>query len=318
MLAATVLDLQRAQLRATGEAFTEETADAERALAELAVDAEAAIAGCRKLYGSGELGESPIAALGTLMREAATLLRDCAVERARLDELAREVGEMVELLLGHVTAVEDIEANMRLVGLNAAVKCAQLGPRGASLSVIAAQLRELTRELVPAAQLAVTRLEEATRIAHAFRLSTSGHGATEVAELETAANEALALVGTVDTRLATALAALDRDGRESVDFLADASQGLLGHADIAEALADAEMEIAALAGGISGQPKDLAALAAPLQVIRKRYSTQAERLLHDARLAAAGLPDLPVTAETGSSPQAAAADEDAALDALLF
>jgi hypothetical protein len=307
-LAAIVISLQQAQLHGTIEAFDHETREAEHALVELAADASVAITECRRLY-DDKIGGTPIALLGTQMREAALLLRDCAGEREQLDALATAVGDMVEVLLGHVEAVRDIEANMRLVGLNAAVKCAQLGPRGAALSVIAAQLRELTGELVPAARAAVTQLGEAVSIARAFTAGSTGRLAAEVGELEAEATTALGLLEAVERRLGAALATLDRDGAEAETLLATASHGLSRHASLAEALADAEFDLARIAPAAAEEA--MPALADVLRALRRGYSMEAERRIHDDFAAALGVVAEPPADTTDS----AATDED---DVLLF
>jgi hypothetical protein len=306
-LAATVVSLQQAQLRGTIEAFGHETREAEHALVELAGDASAAITECRRLY-DDKSGGTPIALLGAQMREAALLLRDCATEREQLDALATAVGDMVEVLLGHVEAVQEIEANMRLVGLNAAVKCAQLGPRGAALSVIAAQLRELTGELVPAARGAVTQLGEAVSIARAFTAGSTGQLAAEVGELEAEATTALGLLEAVERRLGEALATLDRDGAEAETLLATASHGLSRHACLAEALADAEFDLAQLAPASAESPPVLADV---LNVLRRDYSMEAERRIHDDFAASLGAVAEPPAGATDAAPT----DDE---DVLLF
>jgi len=306
-LTAAVASLQQAQLRGTIEAFGHETREAEHALVELAADASAAITECRRLY-DDKGGGTPIALLGAQMREAALLLRDCAAEREQLDALATAVGDMVEVLLGHVEAVQEIEANMRLVGLNAAVKCAQLGPRGAALSVIAAQLRELTGELVPAARAAVTQLGEAVSIARAFTAGSTGRLAAEVGELEAEATTALGLLEAVDHRLGEALATLDRDGAEAETLLATASHGLSRHAGLAEALADAEFDLARLAPAAGETPPVMPDV---LRALRRGYSMEAERRIHDDFAASLGA----VAEPPGDSADSASTDED---DVLLF
>jgi hypothetical protein len=287
-IASAILDLSRAQLRATVQSFAAETSEAEQTLRALAGDADAAIADSLRLYGDGSAASSPVAALGDRMRQAGRLLHACADARGRLDQLAGTVGGMVEVLLGHVEAVQEIEANMRLVGLNAAVKCAQLGERGAALSVIAAQLRELTRELVPASHEAVARLEEATAAAQAFATGSTGQLANEVARLEAEGASSMELVVAVDRRLRDALATLDRDGGRATGLLADAARGLVGHADLAEALADVEAELAEAAGASPAEVEAGGLVADVLQKLRRRYSMEAERRIHDGIAAGYG------------------------------
>jgi len=314
-LVSVVLDLQEVQLGATIEAFNGDIVDAEQTLIELASHAAAAIAECRKLYGGGGQGKTSLATLGVQMQRAAVLLRGCAAERSRLDQMAGAVDQTVEVLLGHVEAVQEIEANMRLVGLNAAVKCAQLGPRGASLSVIAAQLRELTSDLVPAARGAVARLEEAMAAARSFSAASNGKLAQEVAQLEDEAMASIALLETVDQRLGDALTSLGRDGPEATAQIADAAQGLGGHARIIEALTDAQFKLADLLGQV--EPQEPAIHLVPpeaLKFLRKRYSMEAERRIHDDIVAHHGL--TPPAPEPVVAPAASAVefDLDFALD----
>ncbi|MDR3471502.1 MAG: hypothetical protein P4M09_07400 [Devosia sp.] len=309
-LTSLTLELSRAQLRATIQSFDADIGGAERTLRALADDADAAIADCLGLYGDGGVNGSPVAALGEHMREAGQLLRACADERGRLDELASTVGGMVEVLLGHVEAVQEIEANMRLVGLNAAVKCAQLGERGASLSVIAAQLRELTRELVPASHAALARLQEATEAAQAFTTGSTSRLAGEVARLEAEGAASVELVAAVDRRLREALATLDRDGGKATGLLSDAARGLSGHGDLSEALADVETGLAELAADWPASRETDASVAEALRRLRRRYSMDAERRIHDkiaAPFGAAG--GEPATPPGERAPANQAADE---------
>jgi hypothetical protein len=301
--ATLALDLQAAQLGDILATFNHETAETETALVELASDAGAAIADCRRLYG-GAGGTSSLAALGAEMRRAAALLRECDGERQRLGRLAVAVDDTVEVLVGHVEAVQEIEANMRLVGLNAAVKCAQLGPRGAALSVIATQLRELTRDIVAAARTATASLEQATTAARAFTTQSAGKVTTELGRLEAEAMQALALLEAVDGRLRAALAALERDGPTAAAQLEAASRGLDGHAAIAEALSDVHIRLAGLVPDTAAA-SDPAALAAAFAHLRRGYSMEAERRLHDRLI---GEPPEPV-----SAPESAEVD-----DALFF
>src|SRR5690606_39903034 len=137
----------------------QEVEQAEADLSALAIDAGTIMARARDFGGDERSKSSAIASLSAQLRTAVTILADFETERAKLETVATAVQATVKQLLGHVEAVQEIEANMRLVSLNAAVRCAQLGPRGASLTVIASQLRELTSETVVAAEAAMARLD---------------------------------------------------------------------------------------------------------------------------------------------------------------
>src|SRR5690606_24298764 len=305
--------LQASLLESAADAFDGEVVTAGRALEELATDAGGIVGHSRALYGDADGGaNSSIAALGAELRLATTILRRCEAERAQLDAIAAEVGRTVAILLDHVEAVQDIEFSMRLVSLNAAVKCAQLGPRGRALDVIAHQLRQLTGETVVSADAAMATLEEAAGLAEAFVGSATSEATSQVARLEEEARASIDLLATVDRRLSDALASLAEDAPQAASLLQSAAGEFGAHAAISAALAAASERLRQEAAEIP-PPEVLVRSAALFDQLRSRYTMDSERRLHDEL--------------TGTKPTAAVAaphdkvdeevDEDA-LDALFF
>jgi hypothetical protein len=310
---AAISTLSSAQLAGANQAFSADIAEAGKALEDLAADARVVMTHSRDLYGQGSAdGSSPLAALGTELRRAAAVLRDCEAERSKLEQVATAVEATVKLLLEHVEAVQEIEANMRLVSLNAAVKCAQLGPRGSALNVIARQLRELTGETVAAAEASMTGLTEAAALARSFGAASSGDAAGQVARLEQEALGAIGLLETVDARLGEALAILNRDGPAAISQLAAAASGFADHAAISEAMADIQIAIAAL----SPSAPDLAGIAQTcrplLQRLYRSYTMDAERRTHHELFGAD-----PATA-TPPPPNETAPAAEAEMDDIFF
>lgn len=277
---AAIATLEQAQLAETARDFGGEVDDAERSLAALAADAETIMTHSRGQYGSDAGKSSAISSLSDQLRAAVALLGNFEAERAKLEAVAATVQQTVGILLGHVEAVQDIEANMRLVSLNAAVRCAQLGPRGASLTVIATQLRELTSETVVAAESAVDWLSQSAALADAFGATTATDGAGEGRGLEQGATLALELLSGLDQKLAAALSSLDTDGTRVIALLQKAANGLDGLGALSEAMDDIRMQIADLAPDeiASEQSAQLTGLIAGL---RRLYTMEAERAVHD-------------------------------------
>lgn len=271
--------LEQAQLTGAATDFAQEVQQAEQALDALASDAAIIMDRSRDLYGSDKGSTSAMAALNAQLRTASAILRDCEIERSKLETVASAVHDTVGVLLGHVAAVQDIEANMRLVSLNAAVRCAQLGPRGASLTVIATQLRELTSETVVAAEAAMTQLDQSSELAKAFGAAATGDNAGQIGRLEQQASHALTLLTALDDRLAEALGSLNSDGPKVIKLLQAAASGMQGQTALAEVMQDIALQIAALSD--SAQPENPgAALAEVLDVLRKSYTMEAERTIH--------------------------------------
>lgn len=270
-------NLQAAQLTGATDAFENDVAEAGAALVDLSADARTIMANSRSIYGDG--GTSPLTALSAAVRDAALVLRDCESERGKLELVATAVLRTVGVLLTHVEAVQEIEANMRLVSLNAAVKCAQLGPRGAALNVIARQLRELTGETVAAAEAAMAGLHDAARLAQSFGAAANGDATGRVGQLEQEATVALLLLQGVDRSLAEALGTLERDGPNVIALLGHAAETFADQATISETMRDLAMRIVA-----ECPPASSGASAAMGQVIaglRARYTMDAERKIHE-------------------------------------
>lgn len=300
--AATTIELQRLQLESARETLIAEMSSGADALGHLTHDVQAVLAHAGSVYGSAE-NRSALAELHGAVRRAVTVLRDCESERGKLDQVAAAVSDTVRVLLDHVEAVQEIEYKMRLVSLNAAVKCAQLGPRGRALDVIAQQLRTLTGETVVSAQAAVECLNAAAGFSSAFTKS-AGSGATRVGDLEREATAALELLEAVGFRMKNALVELYADGPKVAGLLDDAVSALAGHAAISEAMSDIEFALVVPDGagqaGAEGHEEFFATL-------RRRYTMDAERRLHDTFLGVAP-----------SAEPEPAAEAEVDLDDLLF
>jgi hypothetical protein len=299
--------------------FNREVVEAEDALNQLATDSKAVTDHSQQVYGNGNAeDQSPLATLNAELGRAALVLADCEAERGKLDRVAADVEATVRVLLDHVEAVGEIEANMRLVSLNAAVKCAQLGPRGTALNVIARQLRQLTGETVTSAQAAMSNLQEAGALAQSFHGASTGDKASGVRQLEEEATASMTLLSTVEKRLAGALAILRDDGPRAVNLLGAAASGFFGHAEISQSIFDVQSRIEALMAEnafAEGASVSSSLFAPVLQKLRSRYTMESERALHD-RLFGAPPREVRLVEEPAEPVMDAAAEDD--LDAIFF
>ncbi len=299
--------LEQELLRETAGSFADEVGEAERALQALASDAGTIMDRSRNLYGTGKNEASALTTLSAQLRTATEILRDCETERQKLEAVASAVQHTVSILLGHVAAVQDIESNMRLVSLNAAVRCAQLGPRGASLTVIASQLRELTTETVVAAEAAMGRLDEASTLAGAFGAAAGGDNAGQIGRLEQEANHAMTLLTGLDERLSAAMRSLNADGPKVIGLLQAAARGIDGQSELAETMDDIALQIASLSS--EPMPDRVSHDLTPvLDMLRKTYTMEAERQIH-SRLFGHASPSAAVVE---------ASNDDMDLDAMMF
>lgn len=292
--------LQAQQLSGAATALENDVADAGNALRDLAADASAIVAKSQATFGQSKAGGSSLATLSLTVSHAAEVLRDCEAERGKLEQLATAVLGTVGVLLGHVEAVQEIEDNMRLVSLNATIKCAQLGSRGAALNVIARQLRELTSETVTAAEAAMKDLHEAAGLARSFGEAASGDTTSRVGQLEHHARESLQLLQGADRSFAEALSTLDRDVPKVRRLLDEAARTLTSQGKLLASIRQIEGRL------LVQCPEALAtepggAIAEAIATHSKCYSMDDERRIHEqmfgASLSSTAPPPAPATSD---------------------
>lgn len=272
-----VTELQRRLLAAARQTLGTELDAAAAAVSDIVGDIEDMLKQAAELHGGGKGKRSALSALRDAVNAAVHVLGDCELERQKLDQVAHSVATTVKVLLEHVEAVEAVEYKMRLVSLNAAVKCAQLGPRGRALDVISQQLRSLTGETVVAAGAAVTRLNEAADLSAEFAREAGASAAGDVSALSREAEAALDLLAAVGQRMDAAIAAIEHDVPRAKGKLADVAEVLRAQGQILEDLSDAEMALAELAG----PGGDLSSHADFFADLRRAYTMDAERRIHD-------------------------------------
>ena len=302
------LELERLQLAGAREMLTEEMDSADIAVTQLAVDAVALLDQAKLMHGTGEDKHSALDELRRGVKEAISVLQRYEVERQKLDRVAAEVSSTVIVLLNHVESVEKVEQKMRIVSLNAAIKCSQLDQRGRALNVIAQQLRDLTKDTVASATESITKLRDAAKISAEFAEALAKNDAKAVVALEAEAGSALELLGGVSGRLNQALSDLSRDVPRVKHKLHHVSTLLGESGSITSDLADAEFVLVEL-GAASG---NLASHADFFSTLRRGYTMEAERQIHDTYT---GLEPGEGTAEHGS-PIASSGDDG--LESLLF
>ncbi|WP_187972694.1 hypothetical protein [Aquibium microcysteis] len=280
--------LQAEQLAAAVAEYDADMASAEDALTGLSRDALDMVRAAAALVGrsgrSGRSDDGPIAVLAKALHQAIGLLGRCASERTELDALAERMASAVSELLAHVEVVQDVEAEMRILSLNATVKCAQLGSRGRALNVVAQQLRDLTVETVTSAEAAVEALRACAGITARIRADASGDLAREIGGIEATAQSAVDLLTAIDRRTSDAIQTLETEGPDMASTLEDAARDIRTGRTRANELAE---RASRLADGVDPAEADgnddlVASLLETLDKLRSGYTMEDERRIHDA------------------------------------
>lgn len=235
------------------------------------------------------------------------LSRDCVNARKEIQNVIGVVSASLNKLLGQVKAVTEIEADMRLVGLNMGFRCARLGTEGDVLRVIAQELRANARRILGDTEALQTSVNAV--IAGAERLS-SGAGAEQrdaLANVEGDTKRALAIFDNAGTRLDDALAALTESGQRVGGILAGAAEQASRLGDAAAALDEARADLEQFSDGDVPPEHEDVVNDWIARRMKAQYTMASERTIHTEFALAA--PESSSANTQGSTADAASIDD---------
>ncbi|PWC45782.1 hypothetical protein [Azospirillum sp. TSO22-1] len=310
LLAATVCRLQSTQLTGAAGDFEREAGALTTSLHTLGTDGADIVSLGRGLYGTAHGRQSFLGDLTRDLAAADALIDASRGARRHVDEVASSAERTLTGLVAHVQAVRSIEMEMRLVGLNTAMKCGRLGNAGRTLSVIAQELRGYANRTVEDAQAVMTGLHEVVGMAGSLRDRGAQQGADRIAGLKDMVDGSIATLEVADQGLSAALAGLEREGQRVVALLNETAAGITAQRDLRRTCdavaARLESEAAARedSGADAGAIRDTL-----LALLEGQYTMASEREIHDLLFGPAAAQ--PVTAE-------ALADTGGSLDDIFF
>jgi methyl-accepting chemotaxis protein len=280
ILAASVCRLQSAQASEAGGDLQRETARIRANLVGLADDIADLPGRCASVYASSaDARVSFLQELGHELQEAHQLLGRYAHARASVDKVVADIATVVAGMFRHIDAIRSIEADMRVMGLNATFKCARLGKDGLALSVIAQELRSYSNRTAEDG-VAITNdlrglIDAATQMDETERRGE----AAEAMEANMAA--AVRCLDVVGDYLSHQLAALSTGCSAATGALGRTVALLDAHPEFAIGLAECANSLVAHAGVL---PADGGALESireeVLELLRGRYTMASERKVH--------------------------------------
>lgn len=281
-LAAAVCRLQSAQLTQTQESFDAELrriVDELRLLAHEAAAIHAAGGGFQDSQSRQNV--SFLDELAGDLEKAMELLRDSRKARTEVDSVASAVSATLSGLVGQVDAVNALEVEMRLVGLNTALKCGRIGDQGRALDVIAQELRAYANLTVQHADAVKQGMRDIDDMAHALNRNGANDAAEHLAALERTTEAAVKHFEEAGGELDRALTSLDRDGERAAKVLEEASEIARG-GDVGHLLHDVLQHVARIIAAAPAGSEDIADLRDRLMAVaRRNYTMASERVIHD-------------------------------------
>jgi len=303
-LAAAGCALQAAQLADTASEFGGNGDAAQASLAALTQKAGEILRGGSAVYGADGSGEAPfMAELEQDVGEAQALFAGFRAAREQADQALGSVLEIARRLASHIRTVRDVETDIRIMGVNATLKCDRLGAIGRSLNVIAYEVTASSGRTAAQAGAANADVDRILAAANAVAGAASAEKVEKTAAVASAMTASIDALRAVAENFTLAFDALTRDCGEVSSLLAETVASLGAVHDIDELITTSAADFAALARGAPAAPPD--ARRKLFELVAADYTMAREREVQ-ARLA-------PETVTTSAAPA-----PQAELDDILF
>ena len=139
------------------------------------------------------------------LHTAGNLVHQCHQASDLLQAHLVPVSTVVAEIRGRIESIRSLEADMRIMGLNATFKCSRLGPNGRVLAVIAQELRALAGRTAEDASAIMAGLEEIYRTAQLL----AGDGSAGLTRAEGILEDSITAFEAANRTLEAALTSVD-------------------------------------------------------------------------------------------------------------
>lgn len=295
--------LSLAQLTDTADELDAQVAEIAASLGELAGDAREIAGLGQQTYSSGGVqAGSFLSELEEDVRHARSLLEDLRGAQTEGDSVMAGVLATTKTLERNISAIQSLESDIRLMGLNTTLRSSRLGDEGRALTVIAQELRTCSNLTATEAEAVLADLDAMVEAARSSSGTDPERRLAEVTELTNILVTSVDRLSKTADALAVALETLGRESETVATALHQTSTEIRAKAEIGAILRHAS---AALAGLQSDSPLDdeMGDPGGILAAIFGKYTMVREREVHTRILKG----DLPAMAE---APAASGGDED--------
>ncbi len=289
-LAGDICALQAAHLDSARTTFAAAVDNVIRSLRGIAGSAEDIAGEAGRMAGTVDrTGQTALSATERGLSSVISALKECASAGRDLAELVRSAADTVEEMSVFVSAIEDIGIEMEMVALNAVVKAAHTGEKGAALGVLAESIQKLSADSRRQATAVADALREIRSAAGELR-SSAGQGRGN----DSAEADVEGMVGDLGGLL-DSLEAVNGAVGQRLSGLDDAARSLSANIERIVGAITAHRVLSGVVVGVVEDVEDIqrrarqlvpaeggASEAVALQTLAERYTMQKERKVHFA------------------------------------
>lgn len=281
-VAGAVLRLQAVQLERTREEFGRRVGDLVAHMGDLAADARGVLDLAVAAFGARAGGASFVGELGEQIGATRDLLQKIDATRRTVRGLMETTSTDFAAMAADLGAIRSIDADMRVMGLNATLRCGRLGRAGVALGVVAQELRACSRRTEEQARHLADALAEAIGLARHLADDERSDDERLSRAASTAMEGSLGALDGLGHALDAALDELQAEVGEIARALdAAAASGDFGRG-FGDALATAAAGLDALADEVDPARSDPTQVRAEVErLLRDHYTMDSERMVHD-------------------------------------
>lgn len=273
--------LQAMQLDDAATEFRREIASMHSTLGQLFADANEIVNLSKRIFGSNAHGGAFLKELESDVHQTHNLFQGFRTARVNADRAMGAVLAIVSRISDHIGTVREIEANIRIMGVNAMLRSGRLGNVGAALSVVAQEVTNSSARTAAEAKGATVDVQRIVTTAQSLASDKQTRRLAEIAAITELMTQSTGRLRGVAGGLAGALDQLARDG-VIVAKLLDRTMASLGVADEVDAdlqRAAADFEELAACAPICDAPEDDTAKRM-FALMGARYTMAREREIH--------------------------------------
>jgi len=274
--------LQQRQLDAAASDYLQEIDAVTANLRGLSRDADTLLREAEQAFGGSHEGGLFLEEIERDVARAVTLTDAYNEARQRTGEMVAAVSQGFLDMAKDLDAIRSIDADMRIMGLNATLKCGRLGNSGRALGVVAQELRSCSRRTEDTARVIGNLLETALDTSHLLRKHEEHRTARNGEAPQRIMERSMADLAQVSAAMTDSLEALRREAPALAASLAGCADSLLFHRRLR---AEADSIIALIEQDADGRTASAAGESDHLELRRKLeplYTMDAERNVHAA------------------------------------
>ena len=283
VMIAALCRLQAAQLKGGADDYRKEVEGLSRNLSVLAADAAGILAEAEAAFAGGEGGGLFMAEIEQDIRRASDLLAAYAAARDRTGAVVGAVSEGFNAMEADLAAIRSIDADMRIMGLNATLKCGRLGKDGLALGIVAQELRACGRRTEECSNGIAALVTEVLALSDTLRTGSIREGGGEAADPIGAMAGSLSILSTLGESMADALAELRANAGGMSAALGRTAAAIDIHHRIGKIAGEGVVRLSGTADLFAAEAEaDGVTLENISRLMRPLYTMDGERIIHTA------------------------------------